>query len=347
MTSFKILTIESTCDETAAAVIDQDRNVLGEVVASQEKFHSKFGGVVPEIAARMHVQAMLPVIDTVLKRAECKINDLSAVAVCNTPGLSGSLVVGLTAAKSISFAANLPLITVHHLQAHIYACRMEAGKDIYPCVGLTISGGHSNFHRCSSALEFENIGGTIDDAAGEAFDKVAAMLGLEFPGGPAISRLANDGNPKAFRFPRPFLNEPDKIKFSFSGLKTAVRYQLYGHGNPIGDPSKLSTQLVADVAACFQQAVIDCIVGKSIQALRKTQLKTLCVGGGVASNRMLRDQLIVAVEEEGGSIWLAPSNLCTDNAAMGAIAVEKFLANDFSDLDVDIYPGLERPTPRV
>jgi len=346
MNRFKILTIESTCDETAAAVIDQDRTVLGEVVASQETFHSRFGGVVPEIAARMHVQAILPVIQTVLNRSNCKISDIAAVAVCNTPGLSGSLVVGLTAAKSIALAQQIPLITIHHLQAHIYACRMEAGRDIYPCVGLTVSGGHSNFHRCDSALNFESIGGTIDDAAGEAFDKVAAMLGLEFPGGPAISRLAKDGNPKAFRFPRPFLNEPDQIRFSFSGLKTAVRYQLYGHGNPIGDPKTLPKKLIADVAASFQQAVVDCIVGKSLQALRKTGLKTLCVGGGVAANHLLREQLESAIKDEEATLWIASSNLCTDNAAMGAIAVEKYLAEDFSDLDVDIYPGLERPTSR-
>ena len=191
-----ILTIESTCDETAAAVVTDRLEVLASVVASQDELHRRFGGVVPEIASRAHVERILPVIDEALRRAGLGLGDLDAVAVANTPGLAGSLLVGLVAAKALCVALGIPLVAVNHLQAHIYACRMASGQEVFPCVGLIVSGGHTSLYRCGGPLEFELLGATIDDAAGEAFDKVASMLGLPYPGGPSIQRAARDGNPR-------------------------------------------------------------------------------------------------------------------------------------------------------
>ncbi len=288
--SAKILTIESSCDETAAAVIDDQLHVLGAVVASQETIHQRFGGVVPEVASRAHLESILPVIQTTLERAALSLSDLDAIAVANSPGLAGSLLVGLMAAKTLALITGKPLIAVNHLQAHIYACRVAYKIDPFPCVGLIVSGGHSSFYRCENALDFVEIGGTIDDAAGEAFDKVAAMLSLPYPGGPSISRIAQQGNPKAYAFPRPLLNDSDRLEFSFSGLKTAVRYKICGPGGTDTASVNLTEQEKADIAASFQEAVTDCLVGKAIAALKKTGLATLCVGGGVAANKNFREK---------------------------------------------------------
>ena len=228
----RILTIETTCDETAAAVVAEDLQVLSSVVASQDQLHQRFAGVVPEIAARAHVERILPTIDEALKRAGVALTELDAVAVANTPGLAGSLLVGLAAAKALAAALHKPLVAINHLQAHIYACRMAAGRNVFPCVGLIVSGGHTSLYRCTDPTEFEYLGGTIDDAAGEAFDKVAAMLGLPYPGGPAISQSALSGNPRAYAFPRGLAGQRQRLDFSFSGLKTAVRYLIAGPGKP-------------------------------------------------------------------------------------------------------------------
>src|SRR5262245_33398855 len=226
----RLLTIETTCDETAAAVITDQLEVLSSVVASQDRLHERFGGVVPEIASRAHVERILPVIDEALRKAGLTLADLDAVAVANTPGLAGSLLVGLAAAKTICVACGLPLLAVNHLQAHIYACRLASGRDIFPCVGLIVSGGHSNIYRCEGPTDFAPMGGTIDDAAGEAFDKVASLVGLPYPGGPNIEKTARNGDPRRHRFPRPLLDDPTRLDFSFSGLKTAVRYLVAGTG---------------------------------------------------------------------------------------------------------------------
>ncbi|OYV92648.1 MAG: tRNA (adenosine(37)-N6)-threonylcarbamoyltransferase complex transferase subunit TsaD [Planctomycetia bacterium 21-64-5] len=280
-----VLTIETTCDETAAAVVSDRLDVLGSAVASQDALHERFHGVVPEIASRAHVERILPVIDEALKRAQVTLADIGAVAVANTPGLAGSLLVGVSAAKALAVALDIPLIAVNHVQAHIYACRLAYGEGVFPCVGLVVSGGHTNLFRCGGPLEFEMLGGTIDDAAGEAFDKVAAMLGLGYPGGPAIQRAAERGNPRAYTLPRTFLHEPARLAFSFSGLKTAVRYKIADQGAEVTPPDE---QTAADLAASFQEAVVDVLVGKSLDALRHTGWTTLCVGGGVAANRLLR-----------------------------------------------------------
>ncbi len=340
----KILTIETTCDETAAAVVTDRLDVLGSVVASQDELHRRFGGVVPEIASRAHLERILPVIDETLKRAELSLSDLDAVAVANTPGLAGSLLVGLSAAKALCLACGLPLIAINHLQAHIYACRLAAGEDVFPCVGLIVSGGHSSLYRCEGPIEFDLLGATIDDAAGEAFDKVAAMLRLPYPGGPAIQQAAERGDRRALNFPRALLKDKERLDFSFSGLKTAVRYQIAGPGCPSIDNVHLTDQEVADLAASFQEAVVDCLAGKAVLALQKTGLKTLCAGGGVAANARLRDRLTEESQRHGFRLHIAPLKLCTDNAVMGAIAVERFHAGLFEELDLDVYPGLVRKT---
>lgn len=342
----KILTLETTCDETAAAVVTDNLEVLGSVVASQDDLHARFGGVVPEIASRAHIERILPVIDSALEQAGVKLEQLDAIAVANQPGLAGSLLVGLMAAKSLCFAHRLPLIAVNHLQAHIYACRIASGRDVFPCVGLIVSGGHSNIYRCENPLDFTPLGGTIDDAAGEAFDKVASMLGLGYPGGPAIQRAAEQGNPKAFSLPRPLVDDRTRLDFSFSGLKTAVRYQLFGADAPLEEAASLDPQKVADMAASFQQAVIDCLVSKSFLALEQTAYERLCVGGGVAANKPFRHALEQAAEAKKVELFIPPLSLCTDNAVMGAIAIEQYRAGQFAELDLDISAGQVRVAER-
>ena len=335
-----LLAIETTCDETAAAVITDQLEVRASVVASQEPLHERFGGVVPEIASRAHVERILPVVDEAVRRAGIALDELSAVAVASSPGLAGSLLVGLAAAKALCVALERPLILVNHVQAHIFACRLAAQRDVYPCVGLVISGGHTNLYRCADPLRAELLGSTIDDAAGEAFDKVATLLGLGYPGGPAIEAAARLGNPRAVRLPRPLLDQ-ERLDFSFSGLKTAIRYRLDPPGvRPRTTPPTPGE--VADLAASFQEAVVDVLVGKSIAALRQTGLDTLCVGGGVAANRRLRARLEEEAAARNFRLWIAPPALCTDNAAMGAIAVEKLRRGVLDPLDADAQPGLER-----
>lgn len=344
-----ILCLESTCDETAAAIVTGDLSVPGQCVANQHDLHREFSGVVPEIAARAHLERILPVIDTALRQARLRLADLDAIAVATTPGLANSLLVGLVTAKTLALVLDRPLIAINHLHAHIYACRFAvrngrpgAGEpDIYPCVGLVVSGGHTHLFHYQSPLESRLLGGTIDDAAGEAFDKVAAMLGLGFPGGPAISKAAAGGDPAAFPFPRSYLHD-DSLRFSFSGLKTAVRYAVAGPGRVDFQSMQLDPQLLANLAASFEQAVVDVLVAKSLLALRQTGTGTLCVGGGVAANRRFREQLAAACSTAGARLIFAPPELCTDNAVMGAIAVDRYRAGLFESLELDIQPGLVR-----
>src|SRR5947208_8425503 len=221
------LGIETSCDETAAAVFTDDLRILSNVVASQTDLHARFGGVVPEVAARAHLQRLLPVIDEALRQAGVRLDQVGAIAVHNTPGLVGALLVGVSAAKMLAVALDVPLIAVNHIESHIYACRLAAGRDIFPCIGLVVSGGHTSLFHCRTPVTFDLLGATLDDAAGEAFDKVASILGLGFPGGPAVEREAAGGDPKAHRFPRSFLRD-ERLDFSFSGLKTAVLYTVRG-----------------------------------------------------------------------------------------------------------------------
>src|SRR5438067_7628381 len=235
------LALESSCDETAAAVFTDDLRVLSNVVASQTDLHARFGGVVPEIASRAHLRNLLPVVDEALARAGITLGGVGCVAVHNTPGLVGALLVGVSAAKMLSLALGVPLVAVNHVASHVFACRLAAGRDIFPCVGLVVSGGHTALFRCDDALSLELLGTTRDDAAGEAFDKVAAILGLGFPGGPAVGREAAAGDPTAYDFPRTFL-DGDRLEFSFSGLKTAVLYACHGQNVAKADPPPPGTK---------------------------------------------------------------------------------------------------------
>jgi len=337
------LAIETSCDETAAAVFTDAPAILSNVIASQTDLHARFGGVVPEVAARAHLQRLLPVIDEALTKAGVRLNDIGCIAVHNTPGLVGALLVGVSAAKMLALTLDVPLVAVNHIESHIYAARLAAGRDIFPCVGLVVSGGHTVLFHCRDALHFEMLGGTLDDAAGEAFDKVASLLGLGFPGGPAVEREAAQGDAEAVSLPRSFLHE-ERLDFSFSGLKTAVLYALAGQNQPRPSPPPPGKQR-ADLAASFQKAVVDVLVAKSRQALRRTGLKRLAVGGGVAANRVFRAALEAMTRDEGAELFIPPLTLCTDNAAMAAVAVEKWRRQEWASLDLDAVPAWTPAAP--
>jgi N6-L-threonylcarbamoyladenine synthase len=332
------LGIETSCDETAAAVFTEEPRVLSSIIASQTDLHARFGGVVPEVAARAHLQRLLPVIHEALRSGNVRLDEIGCIAVHHTPGLVGALLVGVSAAKILSVVLEVPLVGVNHVHGHVYACRLAAGRDVFPCIGLVVSGGHTLLFDCKSPLDFSLLGGTLDDAAGEAFDKVASLLGLGFPGGPAVEREAMLGNPRAHRFPRSFIHE-ERLEFSFSGLKTAVLYTVGGQDNPYPEPPPAGP-FRADVAASFQQAVIEVLVAKSRQALRRTGYERLAVGGGVAANRAFRAALEEMTRQEGAELFIPPLALCTDNAAMGAMAVEKWRRQEWAALDLDAVPSL-------
>jgi N6-L-threonylcarbamoyladenine synthase len=331
------LAIETSCDETSAAVFTDEPRVLSNVVASQTELHSPFGGVVPEIAARAHLQKILPVVEEALSRAGVTLKDVGCVAVHNTPGLVGALLIGVSFAKMLALALDVPLIAVNHVASHIYACRLAAERDIFPCVGTVVSGGHTAIFHCEDALQMNLLGSTRDDAAGEAFDKVAAILGLGFPGGPAVEREALNGDSARYKFPRSFIHH-ERIEFSFSGLKTAVLYTVHGQNMAKAEPPAPG-QVRADVAASFQLAVIDVLVTKCRQALKQTGLKRLAVGGGVTANKALRFALQEMCANDGAELFIPPLNLCTDNAAMAALAVEKWKRGELAPLDLDAEPN--------
>ena len=326
-----LLGIESSCDETAASVFTNEPRVLSSVVASQDRFHARFGGVVPEVAARAHLTQIIPVIRQALNEAKIRPSDLGAVAVQNRPGLVGSLLVGVSAAKMISLALGIPLVGVDHIEGHVYACQLGAAKPIFPCMALIVSGGHTLILDCPSATESKRIGQTRDDAAGEALDKAAAMLGLGFPGGPALDRIAQTGNPKAYDFPMGMPQEGN-LDFSFSGLKTALLYTIRKLDQPLSESQK------GDLAASFLHTVVKTLVKKCKYALKATGHKRLAVGGGVAVNKLLRTKLLEMAAKLGVELILAPPEWCTDNAAMAAVAVEHLRLGRFSPLDLDALP---------
>lgn len=336
-----LLAIESSCDETAAAVITRDLQVLSNAVASQAELHERFGGVVPEIASRAHVERILPVIDEALKTAEVEASDLTAIAVVTEPGLVGSLLVGLTAAKTLAMVLDIPLVAINHVEAHLYACRLGAGRDIFPAVGLVVSGGHTNLFDCRSAVDYRMIGATIDDAAGEAFDKAAAILGLPYPGGPNVERTARSGNEKAYRFPRTFLKE-DRLEFSFSGLKTALLYEVHGQPGALRVPPPMTPERLADLCASFQVAVVDVLIAKLELALRQTRHRSVCLGGGVAANGYFRERAAEMARSRGVELFVSPREYCTDNAGMGAVGWELLDRGRVAELEADVSPGLIR-----
>ena len=305
-----VLAIETSCDETSAAVLRGDRTILANVVSSQSALHERYGGIVPELASRAHVQAINPALAEVLRQADVTFWDLDAIAVTLGPGLMGSLVVGVAAAKSLAALLEIPLIGVNHLEAHIYANFIEHPEASLPAVALIVSGGHTLLVEMTDHGLYEVLGETLDDAAGEAFDKVARYLGLGYPGGPVVDRLAAQGNPTAIPFPRPILNEG--YDFSFSGLKTAVLTYVDRERRAGREPE------VTDVCASFQAAVVDVLVAKTVRAAVDNEIPTVLLCGGVAANSWLRESLEVACTAAEIKVYHPSPALCTDNAAMVA-----------------------------
>jgi N6-L-threonylcarbamoyladenine synthase len=306
------LGIETSCDETSVAVLTEERRILSNLISSQTDLHAKFGGIVPEVAARRHVEAITPMIQEALSQAGASFRDLGLVAVTNRPGLIGALLVGVAAAKSVALALNVPLVAVHHLEAHIYANFTEGRNPQFPLVALVVSGGHTDLVLMTGHGEYHALGRTRDDAAGEAFDKIARAMGLGYPGGPIIDRLARTGDPTRFRFPRAHLSENGSLDFSYSGLKTALLHFM--RQNPD------YTQYLQDLCASFQEAIIDPLVANTMLAVHRTGVRTVFLAGGVAANSRLRERMASAAAEHGVEVaWPHPS-LCTDNAAMIACA---------------------------
>ncbi len=330
-----ILAIESSCDETACAVVKNGREVLSNIISSQIDLHTLYGGVVPEIASRKHIENINPVIEEALKTAGCTLKDIDAIAVTYGPGLVGALLVGVSAAKAISFASNIPLVGVHHIEGHISANYIE-NKDLEPpFVCLVVSGGHSHLVNVLDYGKYEILGKTRDDAAGEAFDKVARAIGLGYPGGPKIDKVSKLGNPNAITFPRAKV-EGSVYDFSFSGLKSAVLNYL----NSLEMKGEKYVQ--EDVAASFQKAVVDVLVEHSVTAIREYGVKKFALAGGVASNSALRAAMEEACAKEGVKFYKPSPILCTDNAAMiGAAGYYEFINGNISGYDLNAVPALK------
>ncbi len=331
----RVLGIETSCDETAAAVVENGRALLSSVIASQVDIHTQYGGVFPEVASRQHIRTIYAIVDEALQRAHLGLGDIDAIAVTRGPGLAGSLVIGVNMAKGLAIAANLPLIGVNHLEGHIYSAWLypadapqPPSPPQFPLLALLVSGGHTELNLISQHLEYQRLGGTLDDAAGEAFDKVARLLGLPYPGGPSIQRAAQDGNPQAFTFPRARLE--GTWNYSFSGLKTAVL-------RTVRDLESRGRSLpVADLAASFQAAVVDVLVQKTIHAARVYQAKEILVAGGVSANEALRNAFL---SQREFPVHIPPLSLCTDNAAMIAAAgYFHYIAGERHPLNLDVLP---------
>ena len=333
-----ILGIETSCDETAAAVVADGKVVKSTVVASQAKLHEKYGGVVPEIASRAHIEKIYPVITEALERAGVGRDDVDAIAVANQPGLTIALVVGVTAAKTLSFAWDKPLIAINHLHAHLQSAVMAEDDFELPAAALIVSGGHTSLYDYRSPLEPRLLGSTIDDAAGEAFDKVATILKLPYPGGPSIEKAAAEGDPAAVRFPRSMLGR-DSLDFSFSGVKTAVLYHCRGQDmKGENKVDAMSRQEIADVAASFQAAVVEVLVKKTKRAAKRVAAKTVLLGGGVAANSALRSALQRMCDgmKPPAKLLVAPKQYCTDNAVMVAsLAYYKYNTGLFAGLTLE------------
>lgn len=331
----KILAIETSCDETAAAVVVNGRDVRSNIISSQIALHTLYGGVVPEIASRKHIEKIDQVITRALQEAEMTLDDIDAIGVTYGPGLVGALLVGVAEAKAISYAKQLPLIGVHHIEGHISANYIENKELEPPFLCLIVSGGHTHLVKVNDYGKYEILGRTMDDAAGEAFDKVARAIGLGYPGGPKIEQVSKEGNPEAIRFPRAHVSG-EAYNFSFSGMKSAVL-------NYINSCQMKGIDIVqADVAASFQQAVIDVLTGNVLRALQETGIKKFAIAGGVASNGTLREAVKAVCDGCGAEFYRPSPVLCTDNAAMiGAAAYYDYLAGIRSGLDLNAVPNLK------
>lgn len=329
----KILALETSCDETSAAIVQDGRTILADVIASQVEFHRRYGGVVPEIASRHHIEDILPVVDAALQQAGLGLSDMDAIAVTQGPGLVGALLVGVAAAKALSYAAQIPLLAVNHMEGHIYA-NLAAHPELEPpFLTLVVSGGHTMLVDSPTYSEFVLLGETLDDAAGESFDKIARVMGYPYPGGPEIEKLAKQGDPHAIEFPKAKLEHP--LDFSFSGLKSAVINYLHNQ------EQKGNVYRQEDVAASFQDNVTSTLVEKTMAAAAQTGRRTICLAGGVAANTELREKLAEACEERGYRFYTPGTRLCTDNAVMiGVRAYYQYLANDFADWTLNADPRL-------
>lgn len=312
-----LLCLESSCDETSAAVVRDGRQVLSNIVASQIDVHARYGGVVPELASRRHVEAISVVVEEALSVAGVELSAIEGIGVTRGPGLVGALLVGLSAAKAIAFARGLPLAGVHHMEGHILAIQLET-EVAYPYLALAVSGGHSHLYRVDGVGRYQTLGRTIDDAAGEAFDKVAKLVGLPYPGGIQIDRLAAQGNPRAIDFPRPLLHQ-DNLDFSFSGMKTAVLNYVQKQ------PAPLAGEQLRDLAASFQAAVVDVLCQKTLKAARLHGLERIVVAGGVACNSGLRSRFRALAAEAGVVVHFPSPALCGDNAAMLGVPADAYL----------------------
>jgi len=333
-----LLGIESSCDETSAAVVTGQHRVHSNVVATQFDVHAKYGGVVPELASRAHIENLDGVIQEALATAGVTCDHIDAIAVTHRPGLMGCLLIGVTAAKTLALAWDKPIIGVNHVYAHACSAAIDLDPQApppWPAIALVVSGGHTSLLLVRGPLEIETLGVTIDDAAGEAFDKVASILNLGFPGGSVIERTAATGHPTACDFPRTMLSK-DSLDFSFSGIKTAVLYHVHGPGQTSGGLSKLSAQDIADIAASFQAAVVEVLVAKTMQAVQSTGVHCVVIGGGVAANRHLRNSLESACKEANVTLHLTPMRYCTDNAAMiAALGSHMLQAGRFETLAIE------------
>ncbi|MCW5876970.1 MAG: tRNA (adenosine(37)-N6)-threonylcarbamoyltransferase complex transferase subunit TsaD [Anaerolineales bacterium] len=347
----RILGIETSCDETAAAVVENGRLALSNVVASQAELHAKYGGVFPEVASRQHIKVIDTVVEEALAQAHLELGDVDAIAVTRGPGLPGSLLVGLNMAKGLALGSGLPLYGINHLEGHLYSAWValegdeapaaDASGPQFPLLALIVSGGHTELVLMRDHLQYERLGGTLDDAAGEAFDKVARLLGLGYPGGPAIQAAAEGGDPAAISLPRAWLE--DSWDFSFSGLKTAVLHKVReltdGHNLDVGETRLPDAALAADLAASFQAAVVDVLVGKTLRAAEEFGAAEIMVGGGVSANAALRAAF--GQQAGGRPVHFPPMPLCTDNAAMIAAAgyFRHAILGQADSLDMDIEPG--------
>jgi len=336
--AFRVLGLESSCDETAAAIVDDGRVVRADIVASQHDVHARYGGVVPELASRAHVVHVVPVVRAALDAAGCTLDDVDGIAVTNAPGLVGALLVGVQTAKAIAWVTGLPFVGVHHLVGHLSAVFLESAPPPLPHLALIVSGGHTSLVRVDALDRVTELGATRDDAAGEAFDKGAKLLGLGYPGGAAIDRLAKSGDPRAVTFPRAMLAGEHGLDFSFSGLKTALLHHVRAHGVPDAQP-------LADLCASYQAAIVEVLVRKTRAAARRERLAHVQVCGGVAANSALRAAMAAALGEDHVALYVPPPNRCTDNAAMIAAAGHVRLARGERDaLSLDAIPTA--PLPR-
>ena len=327
----KVIGIETSCDETGVAVYDSDKGLVADLLFSQIKLHQRYGGVVPEIASRDHIRKTLPMIDEALNEANCTGKDIDGIAYTAGPGLIGALLVGASLAKSLALAWGVPALGIHHMEGHLLAAILANDPPSYPFVALLVSGGHTQLMECQRQWDYQLLGESVDDAAGEAFDKVAKMLGLGYPGGPEIAKAARDGDHNRFTFPRPMTNKPG-LNFSFSGLKTFVLNTVY-------DLDNLGKQDVADISCAFEDAVVDTISIKCQRALEYSGLDSLVIAGGVSANLNLRNVLEQMTKEHGYQLFYPEAKLCTDNGAMIAYAGwQRLVMGQSESLEIQVRP---------